>query len=498
MKKITNRIMLITYADSMGSNLKDLQQALTGHFEGVIEGVHILPFFPSSGDRGFAVIHYDTVDSAFGDWEDIRDIGERYYLMADFMINHVSIRSEEFRDYMERGDASPYKEMFVHWDAFWPNGEPTEEELETLYRRKMQGPYKEFTRQDGKTVKLWNTFFEEQVDIDPWAPATQRYYERNLGRLAEYVPLIRFDAFAYASKKTGTSCFFVEPEVWDVLDIGMKPLERHGTEMLPEIHENYKIQLKMAERGHWVYDFALPMLMLHGLMTGRTDRLVNWMNICPRKQFTTLDTHDGIGVVDVAGLLDNEEIDLVRERVNAKTADLQQYIQLPSGIIKMSGEKARQYQMMSTYYSALNEEDAAYLLARVVQLFAPGIPQVYYVGLLAGENDIESLKAIGEARSVNRHNYTLEEIADRVQHPMLQQLYAIMRFRNSCQAFDGEIQIDQNTENGNLGITWRQGEYWTTLRADFRTRAFEISYGIGDEFPQVLFCNDSLTKEAEE
>ncbi|OBR65276.1 sucrose phosphorylase [Paenibacillus oryzae] len=495
MKKITNKIMLITYADSMGSNLKQLQQSLAEHFEGVIEGVHVLPFFPSSGDRGFAVIHYDTVDPEFGDWEDIVSFGERYYLMADFMINHVSIRSEEFRDYMANGDASPYKEMFVHWNEFWPNGEPTEEELDTLYRRKMQGPYKEFTRQDGKTVKLWNTFFEEQVDIDPWAPATQQYYERNLGRLAEYVPLIRFDAFAYASKKPGTSCFFVEPEVWDVLDIGMKPLERHGTEMLPEIHENYKIQMKMAERGHWVYDFALPMLMLHGLMTGRTDRLVHWMNICPRKQFTTLDTHDGIGVVDVAGLLDNDEIDLVRERVNAKTADFQQYIQLPSGIIKMSGEKARQYQLMSTYYSALNEEDDAYLLARVVQLFAPGIPQVYYVGLLAGENDVESLKAIGEARSLNRHNYTLEEIAERVQHPMLQQLYSIMRFRNSCPAFDGEIQIDQNTENGKLGITWRLDEHWTTLRADFQSRAFQITGGKGDESPQVLFHNNSLTGE---
>lgn len=486
MKKVTNQIMLITYADSMGSDLKQLQQTLDQHFTGVIEGVHILPFFPSSGDRGFAVIHYDTVDPAFGDWSDIVKMSERYYLMADFMINHVSIRSEEFKDYMEKGDASAYKEMFVDWNEFWPNGEPTEEELETLYRRKMQGPYKEFTRQDGKTVKLWNTFFAEQVDIDPWAPATQHYYERNLGRLAEYVPLIRFDAFAYASKKPGTSCFFVEPEVWDVLDIGMKPLERHGTQMLPEIHENYKIQLKMADKGHWVYDFALPMLMLHGLMTGRTDRLVNWMRICPRKQFTTLDTHDGIGVVDVAGLLDNDEIDLVRERVNAKTADLQQYIQLPPGIVKMSGEKARQYQLMSTFYSALDEEEEAYLLARVVQLFAPGIPQVYYVGLLAGENDVETLKRVGEARSINRHNYTMEEIAERVQHPMLQQLYAIMRFRNTNPAFDGEIQIDSNTKNGNLKITWNNQEHWTTLRADFQTRAFDITYGEADREAQLL------------
>ncbi|WP_123043222.1 sucrose phosphorylase [Cohnella candidum] len=486
MKNITNQVMLITYADSMGNDLKELYGILDKHFEGVIGGVHILPFYPSSGDRGFAVINYDSVDPNFGDWEDIRKFSEKYYLMADFMINHVSIRSEEFKDYMKNGDASPYRDIFIHWEEFWPNGEPTEEELETLYRRKLQGPYLSFTREDGKTVKLWNTFFEEQVDIDPWAPATQQYYERNLTRIAEYVPLIRFDAFAYASKKPGTSCFFVEPEVWDVLDIGMKPLRALGTEMLPEIHENYKIQLKMAERGHWVYDFALPMLMLHGLMTGRTDRLIHWLKICPRKQFTTLDTHDGIGVVDVAGLLDEDEIDLVRDKVNEKTAEAQKFIKAPPGIVKMSGAKAKQYQLMSTYYSALDEDDASYLLARIVQLYAPGIPQVYYVGLLAGENDMETLKRLGEPRSLNRHNYSHEEIEAQVQIPMLRRLYEIMRFRNTYPAFDGEIEIDEFAGDGKLGITWRNQENWTTLRADFRTKEFEISYLGEKESIEVL------------
>lgn len=480
MKEITNQVMLITYSDSMGCNLKELYQVLEDHFQGVIGGVHILPFFPSSGDRGFAVINYDEVDPAFGDWEDIRRFSEKYYLMADFMLNHVSIRCEEFKDYMKNGDSSEYRDMFIHWNEFWPNGEPTEEELEALYRRKAQGPYKAFTREDGKTVKLWNTFFEEQVDIDPWAPATQRYYEQNLGRLCWYVPLIRFDAFAYASKKPGTSCFFVEPEVWDVLDIGMKPLRRQGTQMLPEIHENYKIQLKMAERGHWVYDFALPMLLLHGLMTGRTDRLIHWLTICPRKQFTTLDTHDGIGVVDVAGLLEDDEIDFVRERVNKKTEEAQQYYRLPPGVIRVSGAKARQYQLMCTYYSALGEDNAAYLLARAVQFFTPGIPQVYYVGLLGGENDLETLKRLGEPRSINRHNYTKTEIDEQVRRPMLQRLYELMRFRNTHPAFDGDITVDQSAEPGMLAITWRNQSAFATLRADFRTKEFQITCSEGE------------------
>lgn len=475
MQKIKNQVMLITYADSMGKDLKDLYDVLQEHFDGVIGGVHVLPFFPSSGDRGFAVINYDIVDPAFGTWEDIQRLSDQYYMMADFMLNHVSIRCEEFKDYMKNGEASPYRDMFIHWNEFWPNGEPTEEELAALYRRKAQGPYKEFTRDDGVTVKLWNTFFEEQVDIDPYAEATREYYDRNLMRLAQYVPLIRFDAFAYASKRPGTSCFFVEPEVWEVLDIGMEPLRRTGTEMLSEIHENYKIQFKMVEKGYWVYDFALPMLLLHGLMTGRTDRLIHWLNICPHKQFTTLDTHDGIGVVDVAYLLSDEEIGVVQDFVEKKTEEARKYVKWPAGLIRTGG-KARKYQLGTTYYSALDENDDAYLLARVVQFYTPGIPQVYYVGLLAGENDVDALKNGGEMRSINRHNYSKEEIAQRVQKPMLQRMYDIMRFRNTYPAFDGDITVGEDKGDGTLSITWKKNEYETTLSADFQTKEFKITY----------------------
>ena len=486
MKKITNEPMLITYANSLGGDLASLEMVLDQDFAGAFGGVHILPFFPSSGDRGFAVVDYDTVDPAFGDWHNIRRLAENYYLMADFMINHVSIRSREFVDYMQNGDASPYREMFIHWDEFWPGGEPTEEQMAALYRRKAHGPYKEFTRADGTVVKLWNTFFEEQVDIDPWSPQTQAYFERNLGRLAETVPLIRFDAFAYASKRPGTSCFFVEPEVWDVLDIGLQPLESRGVEMLPEIHENYKIQLKMAERGHWVYDFALPMLMLHTVFSADTTRLIEWMRICPRKQFTTLDTHDGIGVVDVVGLLDDAEIDAVSDRVNARIADLRQYVQAPPGMIKRGTEKSRQYQLMTSFHSALEENAAAHLLARITQLFVPGIPQVYYQGALFGENDVEAIKASGEPRSVNRHDYTLAEVREKVQTPEVQRLLEVLRFRKESGAFDGELSIKRGAAS-TITITWATAYESATLAADFATLDYTISTSVDGAAEQALF-----------
>lgn len=102
MKKLENKIMLITYSDSMGHNLKDLEEILSTYFKDAVGGVHILPFFPSSGDRGFAPMDYTKVDPAFGDWQDVERLADKYYLMFDYMINHISAHSEYYQDFLEK------------------------------------------------------------------------------------------------------------------------------------------------------------------------------------------------------------------------------------------------------------------------------------------------------------------------------------------------------------------------------------------------------------
>ncbi len=483
MRQLENKCMLITYADSMGGDLKQLEEILDTHFSRELGGVHILPFFPSSGDRGFAVINYDMVDPAFGTWEDIERLGKKYFLAADFMLNHVSIRCEEFQDYLKNGDASPYRNMFIHWEEFWPNGEPTEEDLKVMYSRKPGGPKRTFRLANGEEANLWCTFFEEQVDINPHDEKTQAYYDRNLKKLASYVPLIRFDAFAYASKVPGTTCFFVEPEIWDVLDISTKPLRQTGTQMLAEIHEEYQIQKKLAARGHYVYDFALPLILLHGLEFGRTDRLIHWLKICPRNQITTLDTHDGIGVVDAYGLMTEEEIHDISFRIRDRY--LAEYMAQPEELrnkdvfwsrIKRGDGKEKIYQLGGTFYSAMNEDDAAYLLARIVQFYTPGIPQVYYVGMLAGTNDFSCLERGVGGREVNRHNFTRQEIETQIEKPVVKRLMEIMRLRNEYPAFNGEFSVDETLPQGQLRITWTLDAWKTELSADFATKKWRITY----------------------
>lgn len=470
MRKIENKCMLITYADSLGTNLKQLEAIVDTYFKKAVAGIHLLPFFPSSADRGFAPINYHQVEEAFGDWDDVERLAKKYYLMFDYMINHISAKSEYYQDFLQRKEASPYKDLFIRYKDFWENGEPTEEEVDAIYKRKPRAPYTIAQFADGSSEKVWCTFDEEQIDIDCQAEVGKQFIRDNLEDLCGHgAALIRLDAFAYATKKGGTSCFFIEPAVWELLEECKQIIEPHQVELLPEIHEHYSMQVKIAGQGYYVYDFALPMLLINGIYYSKTKYLKHWLTICPRKQFTTLDTHDGIGVVDVRDLLPEEEILRTKE-------DIFQY---GANIKKVYSSEAYNnldiYQVNCTFYSALGDDDDAYLLARAVQFFAPGIPQVYYVGLLAGKNDLELLEETKIGRNINRHYYDHEEIAREVKRPVVSRLLALMEFRNTHQAFDGAFSMEDCEENA-LVIRWKNQKEEAILEADFESKKFRIRY----------------------
>lgn len=468
---IKNEVMLITYADSMGKNLKETGELLRKHFKGIVGGVHLLPFYPSSADRGFAPMTYQKVDEAFGTWEDVVEISKDFYLMYDFMINHISRSSEYFQDFVEKKDESPYKDLFIRYKDFWPNGEPTQEDVDLIYKRKPRAPYVDVTFKDGSAEKVWCTFDEEQIDLNLNAEVTKKFVIDNLTHLAKNgASLIRLDAFAYATKKIGTNCFFVEPEIWEMLDEAKAILEPYGVDVLPEIHEHYTIQLKLAEKDHWIYDFALPMLTLHALFSGRSDRLVHWLKISPKKQFTTLDTHDGIGVVDVRDLMTDEEIEETKENLFTKGANVKKIYNT------VAYNNLDIYQVNCTYYSALGDNDDAYVLARAIQFFAPGIPQVYYVGLLAGKNDIALLEESKVGRNINRHYYSKEEVEQEVERPVVKRLFELMKFRNTYPAFGGDIEVLPTEASELLEIKWTKDAATTTLRANLKTHEFTVSY----------------------
>ncbi|WP_010632780.1 sucrose phosphorylase [Sporolactobacillus vineae] len=478
--RVQNKVMLITYPDSLGKNLAELNEILDTYLKGVIGGIHLLPFFPSSGDRGFAPECYNKVDPKFGGWEEIEKISDRYYMMYDFMINHISRKSSYFKDFQQKKDTSKYKDLFIRYNKFWPDGEPTREDISRIYKRKPRAPYTEIIFKDGSKEKLWCTFNEQQVDLNVQSDTTKQFIKENLSFLAgKGASIIRLDAFAYAIKKIGTNCFFVEPDIWHTLELAKDMLSPYNVAVLPEIHEHYTIQEKIAHKGYYVYDFALPMLLLHAIYSGKADHLAYWFKICPRKQFTTLDTHDGIGVVDVRGLLTDEEIEETKESLYKKGANVKKVYS------SAAYNNLDIYQINCTYFSALGNNDQAYLLARAVQCFAPGIPQVYYVGLLAGENDIDLLEATKEGRNINRHYYTKQEIAEVVQRPVVKKLFRLLKFRNEFPAFNGGISITLRNQN-ELNITWKNGSYQAVLQVNFKSKKFSI-YKLEDNKQYILF-----------
>lgn len=466
---LQNKIMLITYADSMGKNLKELHEVLNKYYKDAIGGVHILPFFPSSADRGFAPMCYAKVDETFGDFSDIEEIGREYYLMFDFMVNHISAQSEYFQDFLKNKENSLYKDMFIRYKEFWKNGEPTQEQIDKIYKRKPRAPYIEAEFADGSKEKIWCTFCTEQIDLDVTKEKTREFIKNTLKEMCCHgASVIRLDAFAYALKKADTSCFFIEPDIWKLLYDIENIVKEEGAEILPEIHEHYTIPMKIADKGFWIYDFALPVLTLHALYNHTGKYLKNWMKMCPMKQFTTLDTHDGIGIVDVKDLLPDEEIEIVKEQLYKQGANVK----------KIYSSEAYNnldiYQVNTTYYSALGNNDDAYLLARAIQFFAPGIPQVYYVGMLAGSNDIELMERTKNGRNINRHYYSKDEIEDEQDRTVVQKLKELMILRNTHPAFslDGTIEIQTNGDR--LIITRKYGSDSITLKSDLTTYRFEI------------------------
>ena len=175
---ISNKVMLITYPDSLGKNIKDLDDVLHTDLKGAVGGVHLLPFFPSTGDRGFAPTDYSMVDPQFGDWSDVEKLGEEYYLMFDFMINHISRQSKYYRNFQKNKDQSPYADLFLSWDKFWPKNRPTQKDIDLIYKRKDRAPYQEIIFADGSKEKLWNTFGEEQIDLDVRKDVTKQFIKQ--------------------------------------------------------------------------------------------------------------------------------------------------------------------------------------------------------------------------------------------------------------------------------------------------------------------------------
>lgn len=461
---------LIAYADRFGGSIDGLHRLLAGPLAGLFDGVHVLPYFtPYDGaDAGFDPVDHTAVDPRLGTWVDVRALADDVTVMSDLIVNHVSADSAEFRDVRERGEASPYAPMFLTMAAVFPDG-ATEDQLAAVYRPRPGLPFTPYEL-GGRRRLVWTTFTPQQIDLDLRTVEGQDYLDRVLTTLADAgVSTIRLDAAGYAIKTPGTSCFMTE-ETYAFIDRLTVRAHELGITVLVEIHASHQVQRRIAARVDLVYDFALPPLLLHGLTTGDAEPLRRWLEIRPGNCVTVLDTHDGIGVVDVLGLLDDDQVHALVEAIHENThGESRQATGWAASNVDV-------YQVNATYWSALGD-DESYLVARAVQLFLPGLPQVYYVGLLAGADDMERLAATGVGRDINRHAYTEEEITAALERPVVRRLVDLLRLRAEHPAFDGEFSLAG--EGARLELTWRTEESYVRLEADLAARTYLVSGSSG-------------------
>lgn len=329
-----------------------------------------------------------------------------------------------------------------------------------------------------------------QMDLNIQSPLVWKFYEETLDRLAGYgAEIVRLDAFAYAHKEPGARNFFNEPGTWELLDRLQDLAKRRGLKLLPEIHASYEERTHetIAAKGFLVYDFFLPGLLIDAFERQDTTTLRRWISDLLDKEIRTvnmLGCHDGIPLLDLRGLLSDEEIDVLIETVKAR-----------GGYVKdLHGQKKMYYQVNATYHSALGKDDQRLLLARAIQLFMPGKPQVWYLDLFAGTNDHEAMERAGSGghKEINRTNLTMAEAEEGLQKPVVQQQLELLRFRNACPAFgfDATCEVG-DTPAEQLSLTWRNNGHEARLEADLATCTFTITAVDASGAPTARFSTAS-------
>lgn len=312
-----------------------------------------------------------------------------------------------------------------------------------------------------------------QMDLNIKSPLVWEFYDNTLKTLAGYgAKIVRLDAFAYAPKEPGEKNFLNEPGTWDLLEKVRKLADKYNLTLLPEIHASYgeKNYEQIAEKGYMTYDFFLPGLIIDALESGDGKHLADWAEELVEKKIHTvnmLGCHDGIPLLDLKGLLSEERIQNLIDTVVGR-----------GGYVKdLHGQKNMYYQVNATYYSALGEDDAKMLLARALQLFMPGKPQIWYLDLFAGKNDHEAVKRAGAGghKEINRTNLTTEQMEEALKKPVVARQLELLRFRSTCSAFEKESRIMINSDGNKMEFTWENDGYQAKLKADLKTFEFVIT-----------------------
>ncbi|WP_299127517.1 sucrose phosphorylase [uncultured Winogradskyella sp.] len=505
--KNANGVMLNAYPDSIGCNLSDTITMLQlPEFKDVFSLFYVLPtFFNSDLDRGFSIIDYNINKDLVSE-KDLNALEElNIQLKFDIVLNHLSVGSPQFKDLLKHGKNSKYKDFFINWNSFWEgNGNknedgviiPHEDFLKKLFMRKSGLPILKVKFPDGTEQPYWNTFYQKvdtekgtylgQMDVNAKSDLVWEFYEDTLKKLSDYgCKILRLDAFAYLHKAVGQSNFFNEPGTWDYLNRIKRIADKNGLELLPEIHAEYGANLhhKVAKNGFKIYDFFLPGLVIHTLESKSSLALLKWAKEIVDKGYKVvnmLGCHDGIPVLDLKGkevngiynkgLLTDDQIEAIMNVVLDRGGKVK-------NLYGSDGKKISYYQVNATFFSALGEDSKKMVVARVIQLFMPGIPQIWYLDIFEGKNDYKAVEAAGEGghKEINRSTITLDDIRAKLKNDAVAAQLNLIRLRNTHVAFNGQIKIKDHVPSV-IDITWTNNSHYAKLFVNLESLEYTVKY----------------------
>jgi glycosidase len=413
--------ILITYADGVRepglAPLRSLAAFCQEHLKDLTTGIHLLSFYPSSSDDGFAVIDYHAVDPDLGDWDDIARLGRHFRLMFDAVINHVSASSAWFRGFL--GDDPRYRDST-------PSGD------------KM----------------VWTTFSVDQVDLNYHHPdVLLEAVETVLFYVAHGASLIRLDAIAYLWKEFGTSCIHL-PQTHHIVQLLRAVLDATAPHVLLITETNVPHQDNVSYFGDGtneaqaVYNFALPPLVLHAFHTGSASVLSRWAAglRLPSQCVTFLNflaSHDGIGLNPARGILSEAEIHALAQRTMAH-----------GGLVSYRGNAdgtRSPYELNINYFDALSNPQAEesldtqvdrFIAAHAIMLSLVGVPGIYFHSLLGSRGWPEGVALTRQNRTINRQKLLRAELEAQLAGPtslrrrVFQRLAGLLRVRSGHAAFD--------------------------------------------------------------
>ena len=413
--------ILITYGDQISEEgkppLQSLTEVLTKFTQGILSGVHILPFFPYSSDDGFSVIDYAQVDPKLGTWENIENLGVHFHLMFDAVINHISQHSEWFQGYL-RNDPQ-YTNYFITVEPGADTSQVTRPRAKPLLT-----PVQTLTGEK----YVWTTFSPDQIDLNFGNPEV--FFEI-IKILLLYIEkgaqIIRLDAIAYSWKKLGTSSIHLE-EVHSLIKLFrlVFDLVAPNTIIVTETNVPHKENISYFGDGYdeaqMVYQFPLPPLTLHTFITEDSTHLTNWaMDLTPPTEKTTflnfLASHDGIGIRPVEGILSQRETDALIERVTAHGG----YVSYKTN---PDGSKSA-YELNISYFDALSDPNESeplslqaqrFLASQAIMLCLQGVPGIYVHSLFGSRNYSNGVEKTGYYRSINREKFQRDALENELQN----------------------------------------------------------------------------------